>query len=184
MDTDFLVSDMNAEIEALENKLNKYKIFKTGHDAKFINRENKAGMSQGINSIQPITADIKKLIEKSRQNVALAVNAEITLLYWHIGKRIKTEILGNERAEYGKKLIAGLSKQLTLEYGKGWSKRHLHHCIRITEIFPDIEIVHALRSQLSWTHLRLISPPKKLLQEKLHKAVEIAQQKIRAKDHE
>lgn len=113
-------------------------------------------MSQEINSIQPIAADIKKLIEKSRQNVALAVNAEITLLYWHIGKRIKTEILGNERAEYGKKLIAGLSKQLTQAYGKGWSKRHLHHCIRIAEIFPDIEIVHALRSQLSWTHLRLI----------------------------
>lgn len=113
-------------------------------------------MSQEINSIQPIAADIKKLIEKSRQNVALAVNAEITLLYWHVGKRIKTEILGNERAEYGKKLIAGLSEQLTQAYGKGWSKRHLHHCIRIAEIFPDIEIVHALRSQLSWTHLRLI----------------------------
>jgi len=129
---------------------------KIGYDAKFINWEDQAGMSQEINSIQPIAADIKKLIEKSRQNVALAVNAEITLLYWHIGKRIKTEILRNERAEYGKKLIAGLSEQLTLEYGKGWSKRHLHHCIRITEIFPDIEIVHALRSQLSWTHLRLI----------------------------
>ncbi|MCD4676195.1 MAG: PDDEXK nuclease domain-containing protein [Desulfobacula sp.] len=113
-------------------------------------------MSQEINSIQHIAADIKKLIEKSRQNVALAVNAEITLLYWHIGKRIKTEILRNERAEYGKKLIAGLSEQLTQAYGKGWSKRHLHHCIRIAEIFPDIEIVHALRSQLSWTHLRFI----------------------------
>jgi len=113
-------------------------------------------MSQEINSIQPIAADIKLLIEQSRQNVALAVNAEITLLYWHIGKRIKTEIIGNERAEYGKKLIAGLSEQLTQAYGKGWSKRHLHHCIRIAEIFPDIEIVHALRSQLSWTHLRFI----------------------------
>ena len=113
-------------------------------------------MSQEINNIGPIAADIKKLIEKSRQNVALAVNAEITLLYWHIGKRIKTEIIGNERAEYGKKLIAGLSEQLTWEYGKGRSKRQLHHCIRIAEIFPDIEIVHALRSQLSWTHLRLI----------------------------
>ena len=113
-------------------------------------------MSREINNIQPIAADIKKLIEQSRQNAALAVNAEITLLYWHIGKRIKTEILGDERARYGKKLISGLSEQLTQEYGKGWSKRHLHHCIRMAEIFPDIEIVHALRSQLSWTHLRLI----------------------------
>ena len=124
-------------------------------------------MSQEINSIQPIAADIKKLIEQSRQNVALAVNAEITLLYWHIGKRIKTEIIGNERAEYGKKLIAGLSEQLTQAYGKGWSKRHLHHCIRIAEIFPDIEIVHALRSQLSWTHLRFIIAAKKIVAGKI-----------------
>ena len=56
-------------------------------------------MSQVIKSIQPIAADIKKLIEKSRQNVALAVNAEITLLYWHIGKRINGEVLKNNRAE-------------------------------------------------------------------------------------
>lgn len=101
-------------------------------------------------------AEISQLIEKSRQNVAFAVNAEITLLYWHVGKRIKTEILNDERAEYGKRLISGLSEQLMLEYGKGWSKRHLHHCIRIAEVFPDIEIVNALRAQLSWTHLRLI----------------------------
>lgn len=101
-------------------------------------------------------SEIRGLIEQSRQNVALAVNAEITLLYWHVGKRIKTEIIKDERAEYGKKLIAGLSEQLTLEYGKGWSKRHLHHCIRIAEIFPDIKIVNALRAQLNWTHLRLI----------------------------
>jgi predicted nuclease of restriction endonuclease-like (RecB) superfamily len=115
-------------------------------------------MSLELGHIQPIAADIRGLIEQSRQNAAMAVNAEITLLYWHIGKRIKTEIMGNERAGYGKKLIAGLSEQLTLEYGKGWSKRHLHHCIRIAEVFPDIEIVHALRSQLSWTHLRCIIP--------------------------
>jgi hypothetical protein len=51
------------------------------YDAEFINWENQVGMSQEINSIQPIVADIKVLIEQSRQNVALAVNAEITLLY-------------------------------------------------------------------------------------------------------
>lgn len=101
--------------------------------------------------------EISKLISESRQKIALAVNAEISLLYWHIGFRIRQEILMNNRAEYGKQMIENLSKQLTGEYGNGWSKRHLHHCLRVAEIFPSEEIVHALRTQLSWTHIRLLA---------------------------
>lgn len=81
--------------------------------------------------------------------------SSITLLYWSIGKRINQEVLNFNRAEYGKQVVDTLSKQLTAEYGNGWSKRQLHHCLRITEIFPQIEIVHALRTQLTWTHLCL-----------------------------
>jgi len=111
-------------------------------------------MSQVIKSIQPIAADIKKLIEKSRQNVALAVNAEITLLYWHIGKRINGEVLKNNRAEYGKQIVATLARQLTEEYGKGWGEKHLRQCMQFANVFPDEQIVYALRRELSWTHLR------------------------------
>ena len=111
-------------------------------------------MSQGINSIQPIAADIKKLIEKSRQNVALAVNAEITLLYWHVGKRINGEVLKNNRAEYGKQIVVTLARQLTEEYGKGWGEKHLRQCMQFANVFPDEQIVYALRRELSWTHLR------------------------------
>jgi len=46
-----------------------------------------------------------QMIDASRQNVAIAVNSEITLLYWKIGKRINEEVLGNERAEYGKQIV-------------------------------------------------------------------------------
>jgi hypothetical protein len=113
-------------------------------------------MNAPLSDLPLITNDIKLLIEQSRQNVAVAVNAEITLLYWNIGKRINQEILNFNRAEYGKQVIYTLSKQLTLEYGNGWSKRHLHHCLRIAEVFPEVEIVHALRTQLSWTHIRQI----------------------------
>lgn len=49
----------------------------------------------------------------------------MTLLYWQIGKRIHTEILNEERAEYGKQVITELSKKLTQQYGKGWSERQL-----------------------------------------------------------
>ena len=52
-------------------------------------------MSKEINKILPITTDIKLLIDQSRQNVAVTVNAEITLLYWKVGKRINKEILKN-----------------------------------------------------------------------------------------
>ena len=113
-----------------------------------------------MNEIQhfQVATDIKKLIEQSKQNVALAVNAEITLLYWNVGKRINDEVLNNQRAEYGKQVIASLSVQLTEDYGQGWSKRQLHNCMRFAEIFPDATIVNALRTQLTWTHIRMIIP--------------------------
>jgi len=111
-------------------------------------------MGQEINSIKPIAADIKKLIEQSRQNVALAINAEITLLYWHVGKRINGEVLKNNRAEYGKQIVVTLARQLTEEYGKGWGEKHLRQCMQFANVFPDEQIVYALRRELSWTHLR------------------------------
>ncbi|MFN5139406.1 MAG: YhcG family protein, partial [Pseudanabaena sp.] len=87
---------------------------------------------------------------------AVAINAEITLLYWQVGDRIQTEILQRQRAEYGKQIIATLSQQLTQTYGKGWSDRQLRYCVLIAEVFPDREILHTLSAKLSWSHLKLI----------------------------
>jgi len=98
--------------------------------------------------------EIRQLIDESRQRAAVAVNAELTLLYWNIGIRLQGCVLSGQRGEYGRKMIADLAKRLSGEYGRGWSKRQLHYCVQFTESFPDIEIVHALRAQLSWTHLR------------------------------
>ncbi len=78
------------------------------------------------------------------------------MLYWHIGKRINDEILRNERAEYGKQIVSALAHQLTLEYGKGWGEKQLRQCIQFASVFPDEQIVYALRIQLSWTHLRMV----------------------------
>jgi len=108
--------------------------------------------------------EIKHLIEDSRQQVAVLVNSTITLLYWQIGKRINVEILQNQRAEYGKEVVQDVSSQLTAAYGKGWSKRQLHHCVRFAETFPDFTIVHTLCTQLSWSHIRLIIPMESELQ--------------------
>jgi len=99
--------------------------------------------------------EVKQLIEQSRQKVGMVVNSELSLLYWQIGKRIKEDILNEKRAEYGKQVIATLAKQLTLEYGRGWSEKQLRHCIHFAETFSE-EIVYTLCRQLSWSHIRLI----------------------------
>ena len=101
-------------------------------------------------------SEIKTLIEQSKRNVALAINSEITALYWHVGNRINPEILQNERAEYGKQIVQSLSAQLEQEYGKGWGEKQLRQCMQFALVYPDKEIVYALRRQLSWTHLRTV----------------------------
>ncbi len=104
----------------------------------------------------PLLADVRRLIDAARQRVASAVNAELTQLYWRIGRRIGTELLQGQRAEYGKQVVAELALQLTADFGRGWGERQLRYCLRIAEVFPDLEIVNTLCSQLSWSHLRLI----------------------------
>ena len=98
--------------------------------------------------------DISTLIKQSRKRVALTVNQEITLLYWRIGRTISATLLKNKRAEYGESIIATLSRQLTTSFGRGWGVRHLWHCVRTADIFPENQIVNALSTELSWTHLR------------------------------
>jgi len=100
--------------------------------------------------------DIRSLIETSRQNVAMAVNMGLTHLYWQIGTRIRHNILQEKRAEYGKEVVTKLSKQLTTEYGRGFSRRNLFNMIRFAEVFPDEKIVHSLNAQLTWTHFKEI----------------------------
>lgn len=101
-----------------------------------------------------IFTDIKQLITQARQQAAVAVNSTLSMMYWQIGQRINQEVLNGERAEYGKQVIANLAQQLTNEFGKGWSKRNLQYMLQFYEIFPDVNIVHALRAQLSWTHFK------------------------------
>ena len=103
-----------------------------------------------------VLVDIRQLIDSTRHRVAMAVNAELTLLYWQIGRRIRTEVLQNQRAEYGKQIIATLAQQLTADYGKGWSEKQLRHCLRIAEIFADEAIFSTVRRELSWSHIKTL----------------------------
>jgi hypothetical protein len=110
-------------------------------------------MNRKPQHINNLFSEIKQLIEEARQTVATTVNAATTILYWNIGRRINTEILGNKRAEYGKEIVKTLSNELTQEFGRGWSEKQLRHCLRIAETFPDENIVSTLCRQLSWSQL-------------------------------
>ena len=80
------------------------------------------------------------------------------IFYWSVGKIIKTEILKDERAEYGKSIIKELSKALISNYGKGYSQRNLFNMVNLYDTVNDLEILQTLSAKLSWSHLlRLIT---------------------------
>ena len=112
--------------------------------------------------------DVCQLIDGTRTRIATTVNAEVCLLNWNIGKRIKEDVLYNQRAEYGKEIIKNLSLRLTERYGSGWGYEKLKHCVRSAYLFSQEEIEYTLTTQL---------PNKKLLNEKLNKAIQIAKEK-------
>ena len=63
-------------------------------------------------STQSLIQDLRQIIEQARGHVAATANYELTMMYWHIGERINREVLGNQRAEYGKQIVAPPARQL------------------------------------------------------------------------
>ena len=100
--------------------------------------------------------ELCRLIDQSRASAARFINSELVWLYWQVGRRLREHVVGEGRAAYGEQVVAEVAAALSAEYGRGFSKRNLHHMLRFADVFPDPEIVHAVRTQLSWTHLREI----------------------------
>ncbi len=108
---------------------------------------------QNTNQQNTILSDLRQLIDDCRNKVAVAVNAGLTTMYWHIGERINRDVLFGERAEYGKRIIAGISQQLTAEYGgREFSEKNLNRMRQFAATFPDFSIWTSLLSKLSWSH--------------------------------
>jgi len=111
--------------------------------------------------MKPITSkdllkDLREVIAAARQDVARQVNSALVLLYWRVGKRIRQDVLKEKRAEYGEQIVSAASRELAAEFGQGFSEKNLWHMIRFVEVFPNEEIVSALRRELSWTHFKQI----------------------------
>lgn len=110
-------------------------------------------------STQSLIQDLRHIIEQARGHVAATANYELTMMYWHIGERINREVLGNQRAEYGKQIVAQVSRQLQVEYNiKGIDEKNIRRMMQFASFFPDSKIVATLSRQLSWSHFVEVIP--------------------------
>ena len=118
---------------------------------------------------QALLQDLRHIIEQARIRVATHANSELTMMYWHIGQRINREVLGMQRAEYGKQIVATVSQRLQEEFGaKGFDLRNIQRMIQFAGLFPDGKIVSQLATQLSWSHFLEVLPLKDSLQREFY----------------
>ena len=117
--------------------------------------------------IATLMTDLRQIIDEARGHVAATVNFQLTQMYWHIGERINREVLGNERAEYGKQIVSLTATQLQAAYGeKGFETRSIRRMMQFASKFPDIQIVSTLSRQLTWSHfVEVLALKDKLSQE-------------------
>ena len=108
-------------------------------------------MNNEIDKIRKdVYSSIKELMDNAGNSVAKEVNNILIQTYWEIGRIIVEDEQGNsDRAEYGKQLITDLSKRLTKEYGKGFSRSNLQNMRKFYLSYP---ICQTLSGKLSWSH--------------------------------
>lgn len=112
--------------------------------------------------------DVCGIIDGARGRLATYINAEICMTNWYVGKRIKEDVLDNQRASYGKQVVKNLAVKLTAKYGNGWGYEKLKQCIRCSDLFSKDEIGYAVRTQLSWTQLRSLMGLKDALERQFY----------------
>ena len=113
--------------------------------------------------------DLRQIINATRSHVAATANYEVTMMYWNIGNRINRDILNNERAEYGKQIVAQVARQLQEEYGtKGFDEKSIRRMMQFAKQMPDSQIVAQLATKLFWSHFIEVLPLKEPLQREFY----------------
>jgi hypothetical protein len=105
-------------------------------------------------------SEISALIEQARSTAISQANFALTLLFWKIGRRVNEEILQNQRADYGKRIVVTLARQLAEKYGRNFEEKNLRRMLQFAEQFPEEQIVGPLARQLSWSHFLMLLPLK------------------------
>lgn len=107
-----------------------------------------------IGDFASLYAKVREILADARARSFRAVNAEMVRAYWLIGQAIvEQEQKGKRRANYGERIIESLSERLTAEFGKGFQPLILW---RMRQFYLTFPILSALRTELSWTHYRLL----------------------------
>jgi len=97
-----------------------------------------------------LKTQIGNLLQQGREQAGRAVNKVLVKTYWQIGRHIvEFEQDGKQKAAYGSELLSNLSKDLSLEYGKGFSKSNLFQIRQFYLAYPKIQ---TLSGQLTWSH--------------------------------
>lgn len=110
--------------------------------------------NQTLSASNHLFAEIREVLVTARRTAYKAVNFAMVTAYWNVGRLIvEDEQKGHIRAEYGKAILADLSKRLTDEFGKGFDERELRRIRQFYLVFPKWD---ALRPELTWTHYRLL----------------------------
>ncbi|MRW92770.1 DUF1016 family protein [Duganella sp. FT80W] len=112
------------------------------------------------NNLAALHAELRALIVSSRQRLAATVNAELSQLYWSVGRRLSVEVLEGERAQYGVRVMTRIGEELRQEFGRGFEPQNLRRMVQFVQAFSNPEIVATLSRQLSWSHFVLLIPLK------------------------
>lgn len=102
---------------------------------------------------QKFYEEIKSILSEARHKVYQTANFAMVEAYWNIGRSIVEQQEGEDRSEYGSGLIKELSKQMTKDFGKGFTPTNLKY---MRQFYLTFSNSHALRGELSWTHYRLL----------------------------
>jgi predicted nuclease of restriction endonuclease-like (RecB) superfamily len=113
-----------------------------------------------MNTEHILFEEVSIIIERGRREIATQASYRTVLIFWQVGKRVNDEVLGNQRADYGKQIVSRLATQLTTKYGRSFEQRNLRRMMQFAEQFSDYEIVSLSATQLSWSHFVEILPLK------------------------
>jgi predicted nuclease of restriction endonuclease-like (RecB) superfamily len=102
--------------------------------------------------------DLSKIIESRKTKIIQQANNNVVLMFWEIGTRINKEILNDERAEYGKRIVQAVSAQLQTQYGSAFGLRSVRRMMQFASEFKDAKIVSTLPTQLAWSHIIELLP--------------------------
>ena len=112
-----------------------------------------------VEKTDDIVSDLKNIIDLSQKQAYQAINTALVYRNWLIGYRIaEEELKGEDRAEYGAKMIKDLSRELTKIYGKGFNRANLYHFLKFYQMFPQIvnTVCRQFSILLSWSHYRVL----------------------------